>query len=173
MQWQELGSRLIGVGATGLGTIIGGPMGGAIGGVLGEQVGRALGVPATPEAIAAVLDERPESAGPALRAFEAEHREEIASLERASLSYQLELAKLDRGDGFFSWGWRPALMWLIGYLWLQNAVGTPVILNGVLGYAIPVVPYPDLLFLTGIMSGFYMGGHTVKEAVKTWKGGVK
>jgi hypothetical protein len=173
MQWQDLGSRLISVGATGLGTIIGGPMGGAIGGVLGAQVGRALGVPATPEAIAAVIDERPEAAGPALQAFEAEHRDEIASLERASLSHQLEMAKLDRQDGFFSWGWRPGLMWLIGYLWLQNVVGTPVILNGIIGYSIPVMPYDVLLGLTVVISGFYMGGHTVKEAIKTWKGAGK
>lgn len=173
MQWQDIAGAVVNAGAGKLGAVLGGPMGGIIGAAIGEQLGRRLGVPGEPENIAAVLEAYPQEAGVALHDFEQENRDLLMQLEGQSLSHQLEMAKLDRADGFFSWGWRPGLMWLIGYLWLQNVVGTPVILNGILGYSIPVMPYDVLLGLTVVISGFYMGGHTVKEAIKTWKGAAK
>lgn len=139
-----------------------------------DVIGRALGVPATPEDVRHSIEADPAKAEAALARVEAdpEMREWLVArieLDRRALDYQQHMAGLDREGGWFSWAWRPAGMWLNLALWAGNAV-TLIVINGLLGVAAPIVPWGDLIWFTAIYAGFYMGGHTIKEAVKTWKG---
>lgn len=170
MKWQDIAGAVVSVGAGKLGGLLGGPLGGAIGAQLGQEIASRLGVPADPEHVVEAIERDPQMAERQLSDLEHERAQHLDALQIAALGHQLEMARMDRENGFFSWGWRPALMWMIGYLWLHNIVVAPVLLNAVLGYAIPLAPFESLMALTGLISMFYMGGHTLKETVKTWKG---
>lgn len=60
--------------------------------------------------------------------------------------------------------WRPAGMYLIGFLWLWNVVILHVT-NAIAKVALPPMPFEQLLQLSGLYFGLYMGGHTVKDVV--------
>lgn len=167
MQWGDLAGAIIKTGATGLGTVIGGPLGASLGSVVGKEIARRLGVDATPEAVGQAIQNDPRAAD-VVQAVEAEHAALIVELEKKALDHQLALAQLDREEGLFSWGWRPGGMWLIGFLWLQNCTLAPLV-SLFTDARVPMIPWDQLMVFTGLFSGFYMGGHTIKDAIKTWR----
>jgi hypothetical protein len=63
-----------------------------------------------------------------------------------------------------SWksAWRPAGMYMLGFLWVWNVVLLHV-LNAAFKIALPPMPFEHLFQLTAIYTGLYMGGHTVKD----------
>jgi hypothetical protein len=93
-------------------------------------------------------------------------------LEAAVLAAERDLAALQREtnalfkmehdeETMFAWGWRPGMMWLIGFLWAWSIVVVPLV-NALLARAIPVY-LGELAALTVTYTALYMGGHTVKE----------
>lgn len=63
--------------------------------------------------------------------------------------------------------WRPAGMYVLGFLWLWNSVLLHVA-NAIWKIALPPMPFDQLLQLSGLYMGLYMGGHTVKDVVAKW-----
>lgn len=65
--------------------------------------------------------------------------------------------------------WRPAGMYLIGFLWLWNVVILHIA-NAIARTALPPMPFEQLMQLSGLYFGLYMGGHTIKDAIEKWVG---
>jgi len=72
-------------------------------------------------------------------------------------------------SGGWKAAWRPLWMFLLGFLWLWNLVILHAI-NAIAKTALPQTDLSILMQVTGIFAGLYMGGHTIKEAVKSWRG---
>lgn len=64
--------------------------------------------------------------------------------------------------------WRPAGMYLLGFLWLWNIVLLHVA-NAIWKIALPPVGFDILIQISGLYMGLYMGGHTVKDLAAKWK----
>ena len=62
MDWTKIGGVLAEAGLTGLGTLIGGPLGGALGNEIGKTIADKLGVPPTPDDVAAAIQADPQAA---------------------------------------------------------------------------------------------------------------
>jgi hypothetical protein len=65
--------------------------------------------------------------------------------------------------------WRPAGMYVLGFLWLWNSVFLHVA-NAIWKTALPPMPFEQLIQLSGLYMGLYMGGHTVKDVIGKWVG---
>lgn len=161
--WQHLAQPLTEAGLTILAGAIGGP-GGAIAASVGREIAGQLGVPASPRAVAEAIERDPEAVTGTLKRYEADAGDKIELLAQEQADMARILKREDDGP-FFRWGWRPAIMWLLGLFWTMNLIGIPVILNGMLGYAIPLAPFDALITLTGLYLALYMGGHTVLRAI--------
>lgn len=89
----------------------------------------------------------------------------------AVFAQELEFAQAtldaDQDGGAWKSAWRPAGMYLIGFLWLWNVVILHVI-NAMVKTALPPVPFEQLLQLSGLYFGLYMGGHTIKDVITKW-----
>ena len=74
---------------------------------------------------------------------------------------------LDREDqrgSVFSWGWRPAMSWMLLFLWSWNGVILPVA-NATAGTSIVPIPWEHLLGFAGLWLAIYGGGHTIKSVL--------
>lgn len=169
MGWQDLASTIIRAGAERLGGAFGGPLGGAVGGVLGGTIADAFGLPrdAGPQQIDAAIKADPE-ASDKLIAIQSESEQALFALEAETLRFMEAMADKDKSEGFWSWAWRPAGMWLNLLLWFWNCIVLPVI-NAITGTAIEQVPFVELVWFTGLYAGLYMGGHTVKAAMASYR----
>jgi len=88
----------------------------------------------------------------------AEH--DFAALQRETNA----LFKMEHDEKtVFAWGWRPGMMWLLGFLVVWSVVLVPSI-NALFGAGLPIF-LGDILTIMGVYSALYMGGHTIKE----WK----
>jgi hypothetical protein len=65
--------------------------------------------------------------------------------------------------------WRPAGMYMLGFLWLWNTVLLHVA-NAIWKTALPPMPFDNLIQLSGLYMGLYMGGHTVKDLASKFGG---
>ena len=81
---------------------------------------------------------------------------------------KLLMAETNQG-GWVAW-WRPGWMYLLGLLWIWQIIGLHV-LNAVFKIALPPAPWEYLMGVTAVITGLYMGGHTIKDVAKTWKAG--
>lgn len=160
LDWKQLAGPLAQAGATTLGTIIGGPLGAAVGNVVGTAVAQTLGVEPTPEAVAQQIEKDPEEASIRLNDLETERASEWAALEQAGLQLMSQLAAKETSEGWVSWGWRPALSWLIAAVILQSFIIGPW-MQALFGLSV-AVPYPEVIGISGIWLTIYGGGHTVK-----------
>lgn len=145
-----------------IGTAVGGPAGAVVGGLAGKVIdvlaGR-LGTPATPEAVAEAVAQRPEVAqevegqAPALIAVWQ------AEVERAG---DAQAAEIERGFGAWQF-WRGAWQALIIGGW---AVILLVALFGG-GWVAPMVSLADVIAAWGSVTmtwlAVFNGGHTLKE----------
>lgn len=80
MDWSVLAGQLAQIGLPALGGLFGGPLGSTVGGVVGKGIAAALGVPATPEAVAAAVAADPNGAAVKLAEIEAETKRQDAFL---------------------------------------------------------------------------------------------
>ncbi len=154
INWADVGRQVLGKGAPALGKALGGPLGEQAGSILADI----LGVPADPEAVSAELDNPLQD--PKVLSAETERAADWAAILSASQAFQLEMAKLDKGDGFFSYGWRPALSWCLLVLWTWALMFLPL-LNAAFHAAIPAPPHDTLLGFTTVWLTIYSGGNTL------------
>lgn len=161
MDWSRIAGPLMDAGLTILGSAIGGPAGG-IATTIGREVARELGV-GTPQEAARAIGSDPEAVAK-LRQYEAAHAEELALLAQEQQHMSEILAREDKGP-WWQHAWRPAMMWLIGFLWFNQMFLVPVIINGIMARSVGVPPFEALIALTGAYMTLYMGGHTWKRVV--------
>lgn len=133
--------------------------------VLGAIAARA-GVP--PEQIEALADSAPGRVIEAMREVE-RMSPELISLYAKELEAQVALMQSEQSGGAWQSAWRPAGMYLLAFLWLWNTVLLHIA-NAVFRIALPVLPFEQLIQLSGLYMGLYMGGHTVKDVVGKWVG---
>lgn len=72
-----------------------------------------------------------------------------------------------QAEGGWKSAWRPAGMYMLGFLWIWNVVLLHVA-NAVWKTALPPVPFEQLIQLSGLYMALYMGGHTVKDIAAKW-----
>ena len=145
---------------------------GDAGGQLATQVIRSIADAAgtTPDGLEAMAETTPGAVIEAMRVVEAKSPEMMA-LYAADAQLQLAALAADK-ESAFAYAWRPGGMYLIGFLFLWNAVLLHVA-NAVWKIALPPMPYDTLLGVAGLYFSLYMGGHTVKDIVAKWTGGAK
>jgi len=120
----------------------------------------ALGTDATPEAVAAKVEADPAAAAKTVQTVEASQGDVIAAIH-AETARQLALAETAR-ESFFSWGWRPAMSWLLIGLWAWALLILPTLKATILP-ALHPIPMENLTAFTGIWLTIYGGGHTLKS----------
>lgn len=116
MDWATLGINIAKAGAPILGGMLGGPLGSMIAGGAVDILAKALGVPATPEAVnAAVVTGDPNVIGPQLSAAQAEAQAKWPALAQMAVAqYQANAAESDsinqtmraelaNGQRWYSW----------------------------------------------------------------------
>ncbi|MES2435077.1 MAG: hypothetical protein V4586_14795 [Pseudomonadota bacterium] len=144
-------------------------------GKLGDRDGQLVGQVLT--AIAARAGLRPDELEPmadttpgrvieAMRAVEASTPDMLAAYDR-DLQLQLATLAADQDEPVWMRAWRPAGMYLLGFLWLWNSVLLHVA-NAIWKTALPPMPFTDLIQLSGLYMGLYMGGHTIKDVIGKW-----
>jgi hypothetical protein len=144
---------------------LGGPAGALLGAGVSAVIGAladALGTEPTAEAVAAKVEADPVAATQAAQEVEAAKGDVIAAIH-AETARQLALAETSR-ESFFSWGWRPAMSWLLIGLWTWALFALPTLKATVLP-ALQPIPMDNLLSFTGIWLTIYGGGHTLKAVL--------
>jgi hypothetical protein len=94
---------------------------------------------------------------------------EMIALYAEGLEGQFALLQAEQKGHWLGWAWRPAMMWLLAFLWLWQ----PVILhvaNAVWKIALPPADPATLLGLTSVYMALYMGGHTIKDFARITRG---
>ena len=116
--WKAIAGPLASIGAPILGTLIGGPAGAAMGKVAGEVLAGALGVPATPEAVAQAIEDDPVRAREAANspdmaaAIEQAHADMLKTVNetyRQELQQESWVVRLWRP----TWGWCGCIVWTV------------------------------------------------------------
>jgi len=74
------------------------------------------------------------------------------------------LEREDERGSVFSWGWRPAMSWMLLFLWSWNGVILPVV-NATADASIAPIPWEHLLGFAGLWLTIYGGGHTIKSVL--------
>lgn len=97
---------------------------------------------------------------------------ELIALYTKGLENQLTLLMAEQEEGGWKAAWRPAGMWMIGFLWIWNVVVLHVA-NAVWKIALPPMPWDVLMQISGLYMGLYMGGHTIKDAMAKLAGAKK
>ena len=82
----------------------------------------------------------------------------------------LQRAEMDKSEAAWTWAWRPAWMWFLGFLWLFRFVLVPVTDAALSSSMAEALPLDALFWVTTVFSGFYMGGHTLKDGLSKWLG---
>ena len=120
----------------------------------------------TPDAVEAEAETRPGAVIEIMREVE-RMTPEMTALYAAGLQGQFALMQAEMSGPAWVSAWRPAGMYLLGFLWLWNTVILHVA-NAIWKIALPPMPFEQLIQLSGLYMGLYMGGHTVKDVVGKW-----
>lgn len=104
----------------------------------------------------------------AMREVERAAPDMVAAYDR-DLQLQLATLAAEQDEPLWARAWRPLGMYLIGLLWLWNSIVLHVA-NAIWRIALPPMPFNDLIQLSGLYMGLYMGGHTIKDVVGKWVG---
>ena len=163
----SLAPVLVSLGAPILGSIlrtnVGGIAGEASAQVI-EALAQAFGAQPTPEAVKAAIEADPKAAAK-VQAIERERSAEwVAYLTVATAQRDHMLDREDQRGSVFSWGWRPAMSWMLLFLWSWNGVILPVA-NATAGTSIVPIPWEHLLGFAGLWLAIYGGGHTIKSVL--------
>lgn len=133
-------------------------------GTVVDAIARQAGVdPGQLETLAA---EKPDVVREAVKTVE-EMSPELIGLYTEGLKGQFALLQAEQSDPVWMRAWRPGWMYLLGLFWTWNIIVLHVA-NAIWKIALPPVPFGDLVSLTGIFMGLYMGGHTVKDLATKW-----
>lgn len=116
-----------------------------------------------------VADDNPSRLVDAMRETEAMMPEMIA-LYAQGLEGQFALLQAEGKGPWWGWAWRPFMMWLLAFLWFWNIVALHVA-NAIWKIALPPTDAATLLGLTSVYMALYMGGHTLKDALRVTRGG--
>jgi hypothetical protein len=135
-----------------------------------NRVAFRAGVP--PEGIDALAEATPGVLITALRDVE-KAAPEMVQVYLSEVQAAQALAASESEEPLWARAWRPAGMYMIGFLWVWNVVILHVC-NAIWKTALPPVPFDSLMQLSGLYMGLYMGGHTVKDIAARWiTGGAK
>jgi hypothetical protein len=88
----------------------------------------------------------------------------VAYLTMATSQRNRMLDREDERGSLFSWGWRPAMSWMLLFLWSWNGVILPVV-NATAGASSSWIPWEQLLGFAGLGLAIYGGGHTIKSVL--------
>jgi len=146
---------------------------GAAGDVAGSIVDAIAGkAGVAPEALPSVPEKQLEAA---VSAVEAETPDILLAWnEQQRLANQLMMKEIESGP-FWSWAWRPAGMYLIGFFWLLYVLVYPLLnlflrLFGTTTELQTMVDVATLLAISGGFISLYMGGYTALKGIEKWKG---
>lgn len=139
-----------------------GQLAGDVLGAIAEQVG----VPV--DQLDRAAEDQPAVVTQALQAVEARSPELIA-LYVAGLDLQRAQLAAEAAEPLWMRAWRPGGMYMLGLLWVWNVIGLHVC-NAIWRIALPQMPFDQLVQVSGLYMGLYMGGHTIKDAVTKWAG---
>lgn len=114
----------------------------------------------------AMVDDNPGPLITAMREVE-KAAPEMVALYSAEVQLQMARLQAEQDEPVWMRAWRPAGMYLIGFLWLWNVVILHVC-NAIWRIALPPVPFADLVQLSALYMGLYMGGHTIKDVAARW-----
>lgn len=143
--------------------ILGEKIGGeGLAGELIDVIAEKIGVPAEklPDADPAALEKALVEAEPVAAELLAQF------VESQRLATELQQAEIAKGP-VWAWAWRPGWMWLLGLFWLYGLMLRPIA-NAAFDGSIEPIDLSILMALIGAYLALYMGGHTVKDAVKRW-----
>lgn len=105
----------------------------------------------------------------AVKATEAEAPELVLAWARQQeLANQLQLAEMAK-EPLWAWAWRPAWMWFLAVIWAWRLVVVPIVDASVGSTMASAIELTTLAWLTSLYCGLYMGGHTIKEGLSTWR----
>lgn len=158
-----LGPILVKAGAPILKSVLEKEVGGAagqVGGAVIDAIAGPLGVPPTPEAIAEAHKADPARVEDVIRNVEAS-QEWIQHLAAATAGRDALLQREDQRENFFAWGWRPAMSWLVIFLFAWAMVLVPTV-NAAFKASLVAPSTDDILQFAGIWLVIYGGGHTAK-----------
>ncbi|TKD12911.1 hypothetical protein FBT96_20010 [Rhodobacter capsulatus] len=139
-----------------------GQLAGDVLGAIAEQVG----VPV--DQLDQAAEDQPAAVTRALQTVE-DRSPELIALYAAGLELQKAQLAADAAEPRWMRAWRPAGMYLLGLFWIWSVIIVHVI-NGAAGTALPPVPLDQLVQISGLYMGLYMGGHTIKDAMTKWAG---
>ncbi len=143
-----------------------GGTGGDLAGDVVDVVAGKLGVPA--ERIPEIARQEPERLEEAILAAEPETADlYLAYVESQRLANELQMAEMTK-EQTWSWAWRPAWMWFLGFLWFWRIVLVPATDAAIGSTMAAAIDLATLAWLTTLFAGFYMGGHTIKASLKAW-----
>jgi len=109
----------------------------------------------------------PDSVVEAIAKVEVDEIPGMVALYAQEMEFAQATLAADQNGAAWQSAWRPAGMYVIGFLWLWNVVLLHVI-NAIFKIALPPMPFEQLFQLTALFSGLYMGGHTVKDVITKW-----
>ena len=139
-----------------------GQLAGDVLGAIAEQVG----VPV--DQLDQAAEDQPVVVTRALMTVE-ERSPELIALYAAGLELQKAQLAADAAEPRWMRAWRPAGMYLLGLFWIWSVIIVHVV-NAAAGTALPPVPLDQLVQISGLYMGLYMGGHTIKDAMTKWAG---
>jgi len=134
---------------------------GEVGSVVVNAIATKLGVEPTADAIKKEFDSDPDGTGAVIRDVEAS-RDWIMYMAAANAGRDRLLEREDKRESFFSWGWRPAMSWLVIFLFGWAMVLVPTV-NAAFGADLVPPSTEDILQFAGIWLVIYGGGHTAKS----------
>lgn len=145
-----------------LGDKLGG-MGGDLAGRVIDIIAEKAGVPVDKLADAANLPEAILAAEPDAVELLTQH------VESQRLMNETLKAELDKDGPTWTWAWRPFGMWLFLAIIAHLTFLVPLLNIVLTSPLILVLDVPTIVTLFLTYTGLYMGGHTAKAAVESWR----
>jgi len=127
-----------------------------------DTIAKSLKVESTPEAIVDAYNDAPEQVGQLIRDVESINSDVWAQYLIAATEARAELFAREDSKTFFHDGWRPAMCWLLIWLFLSNATILPII-NAVFKTSIPLTDWQHIIAFASVWLVIYGGGHTAKS----------
>lgn len=120
-----------------------------------------IGASPTPKAIAEAWQQAPASVEAGIAKVATEHAEYWQGLAAEARKAAELFAREDARETFFSWGWRPAMSWIVIAMIAWRVFAGPIV-NALLPVAIELTPWEYVLAIMATWTAIYGGGHTVK-----------